>query len=291
MGILDMQSKNFGDEKITERVTDYIEQQAKAKKPFFVYVALLQIHPPMGVNTEFAGKSGGGLYADCLTEMDYRVGQILDATAAVGIAENTIVVISSDNATSPQPGATGGSNGPWRGDFFNPPFEGSYRTFAMVRWPGHIAAGWQSDEMFTAVDWLPTLAGLIGASKRVPTDRPVDGIDAADYLLGKKKTSGRDSVLYFGIDGQLMSVKWKNFKIIFRTAKSINDPITDVQMPMVFNLIGDPGERYNLWQYSMDMGWVFRPVFEQIEAFQESVAKYPNIKPGEDKLPRFPAGD
>jgi arylsulfatase len=152
----------------------------------------------------------------------------------------------------------------------------------MVRWPGKITAGWQSDEIFSAVDWLPTLGGLIGESKRVPTDRPIDGIDAADYLLGKKEISGRDSVLYFGLDGKLMSVKWKNFKVIFRTAKSITDPITDVQMPMVFDLIGDPGERYNIFEYSMDMAWVFRPVYEVIASFQQSVVKYPNIGTGED---------
>jgi arylsulfatase len=100
--------------------------------------------------------------------------------------------------------------------------------------------------------------------------------------LGKKEISWRDSVLYFGLDGKLMSVKWKNFKVIFRTAKSITDPITDVQMPMVFDLIGDPGERYNIFEYSMDMAWVFRPVYEVIASFQQSVVKYPNIGTGED---------
>ncbi|HKV54516.1 MAG TPA: arylsulfatase [Candidatus Binataceae bacterium] len=281
-GVFDRKAKDLGDEKITDRVLAYIEKQAAVKEPFFLYIALLQMHPPIGVHPDFAGKSGGGLYADCLTEIDYRSGQILDAIKAANLADDTVVVFSSDNATSPLPGATGGSNGPWRGDFFNPPFEGSHRVSAMVRWPGKITAGWQSDEIFSAVDWLPTLAGLIGESKRVPTDRPIDGIDAADYLLGKKETSGRDSVLYFGLDGKLMSVKWKNFKVIFRTAKSVTDPITDVQMPMVFDLIGDPGERYDIFEYSMDMGWVFRPVFQVIGAFQQSVARYPNIKTGED---------
>ena len=283
VGVLDKQSKDLGDEKITQRTVAFIKKQAEAKKPFFVYVSLLQIHPPMGVHPDFAGKSGGGLYADCLAELDYRTGQILDGIKAAGIADDTIVVFSSDNATSPlKGGVDGGSNGPWRGEFFNPPYEGSYRVSAMVRWPEHIAAGRQSQELFSAVDWPPTLAGLIGESKRVPTDRPIDGINAADYLLGKRDTSGRDAVLYFGLDGRLMSVKWKSFKVIFRKADSINDPITDVQLPMVFNLLGDPGERFNLWEKSLDMGWVFRPVLQQIGAFQQSMAKYPNIRTGED---------
>jgi arylsulfatase len=282
VGVLDKRSKDLGDEQITRRTVAYIKKQAEAKNPFFAYVALLQIHPPMGVAPDFAGKSGGGLYADCVFETDYRVGQILDAIKAAGIENDTIVVFSSDNATGYLAGLDGGSNGPWRGDFFTPPLEGSYRVSALIRWPGRIAAGRQSQELFSAVDWLPTLAGLIGESQRVPTDRPVDGINAAGYLQGRSDTSGRDAVLFFGLDGKLMSVKWKNFKIIFRKSNGIDDPVTDVQLPMVFNLIGDPGERHNLWEGTMDMGWVFRPVFEQIGRFQQSVAKYPNIRTGEN---------
>jgi arylsulfatase len=180
-----------------------------------------------------------------VAETDYCVGQILDAIQAAGIADDMIVVFSSDNATSRFADIGGGSNGPWRGEFFNPPYEGSYRVSAMVRWPGHIAAGRQSQELFSAVDWLPTLAGLSGESQRIPTDRPIDGINAADYLLGKREASGRDAVLYFGLDGRLMSVKWKTFKVIFRKSDSMGEPITDVYLPMVFNPIGDLGERYN----------------------------------------------
>jgi arylsulfatase len=270
------------DEMIAQHASAYIAKQAKAGKPFFVYVAFTQIHPPMNVHPDFAGKSGGGLYADILMELDYRTGQVLDAIKAAGIEKNTIVVWSSDNATSPIAVAGGGSNGPWRGDFFNPPYEGSYRTAAMIRWPDKIAADQQTQEMFTAVDWLPTLAGLIGESGRVPTDRPIDGVNAADFMLGKSKTTGRDAVLYFGLDGQLMSVKWKNYKVIFRKSNSIEDPITDVQLPLIYDLLTDPGEKFNMWETTMDSGWVFRPVFEHIFAFQKSVAKYPNVKTGED---------
>ena len=281
-GVFDKPAKDVMDEKIADRTVAYIRKQASAKKPFFIYVAFILIHPPMGVHPDFAGKSGGGMYADMLTEMDFRTGQILDAIKEAGIAENTIVVFSSDNATSPLPGAGGGSNGPWRGDFFNPPYEGSYRVPAMVRWPGHIAAGKVSDEMVSAVDWLPTLAGLIGESSHVPTDRPIDGINVADHLLGKSEKSGRDAVLYFGPDGQLMSVKWKNYKVIFRKADGINSPFTDLQVPAVYDLLNDPGERWNLWETTMDMAWVFRPVTEQIAKFKQSVAKYPNVKTGEE---------
>ena len=100
VGVFDGQAKDLGDEKITARAVAYIQKQATAKKPFFLYVAFLQVHPPMGVHPDFAGKSGGGC-TDCVTELDYRTGQILDAIQAAGITDDTIVVFSSDNATSP----------------------------------------------------------------------------------------------------------------------------------------------------------------------------------------------
>ncbi len=281
VGDFDKAAKSLIDEKIAQRTVAFIDQQAKAKKPFFIYAAFTQMHPPMNVHPDFAGKSGGGLYADILTEVDYRTGQILDALKAAGVENNTIVVFSSDNATAPLAGVAGGSNGPWRGNFFTPPYEGSYRVSAMVRWPDRIAAGRQSQEMLSAVDWLPTLAALIGESKRVPADRPIDGVNAADHLLGKSATSGRNSVLYLGLDGQIMSVKWKNFKVVFRKSNSIEDPIADVQLPIVYDLLNDPGERWNLWEQTMDMAWVLRPVTQEIIAFKQSVAKYPNVKTGE----------
>jgi arylsulfatase A-like enzyme len=282
VGVFDLNAKHHGDEKIAERAVAFIRERAEAQERFFLYVAFLQIHPPIGVHPDFAGKSGAGTYADCLTELDHRTGQILDAIDSAGIAENTIVVFSSDNAASHVVGASGGSNGPWRGEFFNPPYEGSYRVAAVIRWPGHISPGVRSQQMLCALDWLPTLAGLTGAAGLVPDDRPIDGIDASDFLLGKRDTSGRESVLYFGLDGRLMSVKWHNYKVIFRTANSISEPITDVQLPMVFDLMNDPGEHHNLWEQTMDMGWVLGPVFALVHEFQESVAQHPNIKTGED---------
>lgn len=118
--VFNKRAKDLADEKITERAVAYIGTQAKARQPFFLYVSLLQIHPPMGVHPDFAGKSGGALYADCPTEIDHRVGQIVDAIDAAGIADDTIVVFSSDNAAGHVAGMTGGSNGPWRGRLLQP---------------------------------------------------------------------------------------------------------------------------------------------------------------------------
>jgi len=87
-------------------------------------------------------------------------------------------------------------NGPWRGDFMNSPFEGCMRAPAMIRWPGKVPAGVVTNEMLAAVDWLPTLAGIVGASKSVPKDQPIDGVDTSAFMLGKSDTTGRDSYLF-----------------------------------------------------------------------------------------------
>ena len=118
-----------------------------------------------------------------LAELDYRTGQVLDAIDAAGVADNTIVVWSSDNPVAP---AMAGSNGPWRGNFASGS-EGGMRAPAMVRWPGKVAVGRVTDEILSAVDWLPTLAGLVGERDRVPTDRPIDGVDASASCSGRAR--------------------------------------------------------------------------------------------------------
>ncbi len=285
---LDMKVRPIVDgEYIIPKTVEFIKRNAAAKKPFFVYVGYSEMHPPIACNPEFVGKSiqRGGLWSDCIGEMDYRVGQILDAVKDAGIDNNTIVILSSDNAGGgfiPQVGP--GSNGPWRGDFTNTPFEGSMRVPAMVRWPGKVPASVVTNEMLAAVDWLPTLAGMVGASKLVPKDRPIDGVDASAFMLGKSNTTGRDSYMFFGVDGELMSIKWKIYKTIFRYTEphAIDKPIIKPQIPMFYDLTSDEHEDSNLLEYSLTNGWMLAPDFKIIGAFLRSIKEYPNIKVGED---------
>jgi arylsulfatase A-like enzyme len=275
---------------IIPKTVEYINRNAAAKKPFFVYVGYSEMHPPVIGNPDFVGKSAqrGGLFADVIGEMDFRVGQILDAVREAGVDDNTIVILSSDNAgggCDPQVGP--GSNGPWRGDFMNTPFEGSMRVPAMIRWPGKIPAGVVTNVILAAVDWLPTLAGMAGASKFVPKDRPIDGVDASAFMLGKSDTSGRDSYMFFGPDGGLMSVKWKIYKMIFRyTENTVHSAIQSgfitPQFPMLYDLSSDPHEDSNLFYTDMTCGWLGAPVFKLVGEYDLSVKKYPNIKVGED---------
>jgi arylsulfatase A-like enzyme len=283
---LDLNVRPIVDEKyIIPKTVDFIKREASAKKPFFVYVGYSEVHPPAIANPNFAGKSTqrGGLYSDLIGEMDFRVGQILDAIKEAGVDDNTIVVLSSDNgAGSSLVLSQGGSSGPWRGDFFHPPFEGSYRTAAMIRWPGKIPAEVVTNEMLCAADWLPTFAGMIGSSNLVPKDRPIDGVDASGFMLGKSETTGRDTYMFFGPDGELMSVKWKMYKTILRYSEGVDKPIVKPQFPMTYDLSSDPHEDWNLFSTQLTNGWMFAPVFRSIGAFEVSAKKYPNIKPGQE---------
>ena len=282
---LDLEVRPLLDELIVDKANDYIQRAAKDNQPFFTYVALSHVHPPEKAHPAFdqIDPTRLGLYADLIAEMDHRVGQIVDCVDQAGIADNTLIVFSSDNAALCVPSTGfGGSNGPWRGDFFTPPTEGCMRVPAMVRWPGKVPTGVVSEEMLSAHDWYKTFAALAGASDKVPTDRPMDGVDASKFLLGESKTTGRENLLFFGPDGSLMSVKWHNIKIWLRFSESIEKPIVAPQFPMIFDLGSDPFERNALFADKMDNGWMFELILPYVAQYEKSVAQYPNIKPGEE---------
>ena len=279
---LDLEAKKYLDAEIAEKSAAYIREAAKSDEPFFLFVGFTHIHPPIVVHPDIESDDSEVSYQDLLAEIDLRTGEILDALSDAGIEENTIVVFSSDNATAPYGDMMPGSNGPFRGHFFAQPYEGSYRVSAMVRWPGRIPAGSVSDEMLTAADWLPTLAGMIGESERVPSDRPIDGIDAADHLLGRQASSGRDHVIFHGLEGGIISVKWKHYKVVFRKMDAWSSPIQKLAIPEIYNLAEDPGESKNLTVSALENQWVTAPVAKILMRFKMSEARYPNVKVGED---------
>lgn len=296
---LDMDVRPIIDgEYLIPKTVAYIKTQAAAGEPFFVYLGYSEMHPPMACNPDFVGKSlkHSGVYADCIAEMDHRVGQVMQAVSEAGVEDNTIFVLSSDNATSglsANAGGDGGSNGPFRGNFFYTPYEGSMRVPAIVRWPGKVPAGAISNEIVAAVDWLPTLAAMTGHSDLVPTDRPIDGIDISKLLLGEKPESGREHYMFFGVDGELMSIKWRYFKMIKRGFRdpelaTLDQGAEDFQLPKFYNLSNDPGEDFNLWDTELTMGWIFAPMLEIEGAYRRSVEEYPNIPPGTETFKGYP---
>ena len=297
---LDMKVRPIIDgEYLIPKTVDYIKKQAAANNPFFVYLGYSEMHPPVMCNPEFVGKSlkHSGMYADCIAEMDHRVGQVMDAVEAAGIEDNTIFVLSSDNATSglsANAGAVGGSNGPFRGNFFYTPYEGSMRVPAIVRWPDKIPAGTVSNEIVAAVDWLPTLAEMTGNSHLVPTDRPLDGLDFSKLLLGKSDESDREHYMFFGVDGELMSIKWRYYKMIKRgfrdpALSTLNQGAENFQLPKFYNLSNDPQEDFNLWDTELTMTWIFAPILEIEGEYRKSIEEFPNIAPGTEQFKGYSA--
>lgn len=195
IAVLDMDRRRTIEAEITSRTVDFIKRNASVGKPFYAYVPFSLVHMPTLPHPEFAGKTGNGDWADCLAEMDYRTGQILDAVKQAGVEDNTLVVFTSDNgpeATHPWEG----DSGPWRGSYFTA-MEGSIRVPFIIRWPGTVPAGRISNEIVHIVDLFTTLAHVGGAE--VPKDRPIDGVDQGDFFLGKQELqSGRLSSLRGG---------------------------------------------------------------------------------------------
>ena len=187
VGPFNLESRKTIDREILERSEAFIEAQAGAGRSFFLYMAVTQIHPPYGHHPDFDNASGTGIYGDILMEVDYNVGRILDKLQAAGIQDDTIVILSGDNGTVPD-GMGGGSNGPWRGGFTG--YEGGVRTVGMVRWPGYIEAGRVSDAVFASLDWMPTLAHLVGEEGRIPTDRSTASIRQTSSSANRRHPTG-----------------------------------------------------------------------------------------------------
>jgi len=275
-----LETRALLDREIVDKASAFAKTQAQAGKPFFVYAALTQIHPPFLPHPDFKGKSNAGDYADIQMEVDYNVGRILDAIEQAGVAKNTIVILSGDNAAG-EDTDEGGSNGPWRGGL-STAYEGGTRTVGMVRWPGKIAAGKVTDEVFSDLDWFSTLAHLIGEEQRLPTDRPYDSINQAEFLLGRQQTSNREYVVTY-VGDRVFAVKWRSLKVHFFTAESTFAPIVEHTFPQVYDIKNDPDEKNELWRSEGYAHlWVMKPVMEILTNLNQSMQKYPNIKPGQD---------
>jgi arylsulfatase A-like enzyme len=284
------------DNDLTERSIAFIKQQKAAGKPFFLYLPFSMGHAPNYPSKEFAGKSRIGQYGDKMMEGDHHVGQVLDALKEQKLDEDTIVVFASDNgpwgwdsrALGNLASPDMGSPGPFRGNL-GEATEGSIRTFCFIRWPGHIAPNSTSYAMFSVMDFLPTFAAIIGA--KLPTNRPIDGVDQSAVLFGKSETGARESLLTF-IGPDLVAVRWKQWRIYFKDMRltgtgqqmlgGLFANSSDMYYPKVYNIEMDQHEDLDLGGIQL---WTLEFGTKAVKAYMESIKKYPN--PPAPNLTRF----
>lgn len=270
------------DLELVDKASAFIKSNAKSKKPFYLYLALTQIHPPFLPQQGFEGRSGAGEYADIQMQVDYNVGSIISVIQEAGIDDNTIVILTGDNAAGEQSAewqGEGGSNGPWRGGL-STGYEGGMRTPAMIRWPGKIPSERVSDEIIADLDMYSTIANLVGAEHRIPTDRPIDGIDQSDFFLGKIEKSNREYVITY-VGDKVFSVKWRTIKLHFYTAEGTFSPIVESTFPKMYDIKNDPGETRELWRnegYSHI--YLVEPIMKILGDKAKSMKEFPNINPG-----------
>ncbi|MFM1874257.1 MAG: Arylsulfatase [Planctomycetota bacterium] len=231
----------------TARAVSFIEKNKD--RPFFIYLPHSMVHVPLFVSEKFKGKTGMGLFADVVAEVDWSVGEILAALKRCGVDDRTLVVFTSDNGPWLNYGDHAGSAGPLR-EGKGTSWEGGVRVPTVARWPGRVPAGTTCAEFASTIDLLPTWAGVIGAE--LPKHK-IDGLDIAPLLFGKdgaKSPHDAFGIWYEG--GQLQAVRDARFKLVLPhgyrkfveggTDGSPKNYASAKTEQALFDLRADPGE-------------------------------------------------
>ena len=268
----DLAKRRLIDSELTDKTIDFMRRQAGSKQPFFAYVPLTHLHFPTLPHPDFAGRSAVGDFADSMIEMDHRVGQIIDAVDALGIADETLFIFASDNGPEFRK-PWRGTAGPWTGTYHTA-MEGGLRVPLIVRWPGRVAAGQVTDETIHVTDLFSTVIRAGGGE--APADRPIDGVDQLDWWTGKTDKSAREGFLFY-IKSELRAVKWRHWKLHMIFEKEPNEGTRHLETPWLFNIKRDPKEETDV---AMDDGWVRGPMRKMIRAFEQSLREHPPIAPG-----------
>jgi arylsulfatase A-like enzyme len=246
------------DEEITEKALDWMEKQAKAEQPFFLWYNSTAMHFRTHVAEKNLGKSGQDEYSDRMVTHDEQIGQILDKLDELGIADNTIVMYSTDN---------GPENDTWP-DAANTPFrsqkdtnwEGGWRVPAFIRWPGKIQPGTVLNGIVSHQDMLPTFLAIAGdpdVNQKLLKGYKVgdktfnvhiDGLNMVPYLTGQEKESPRKFFFYMSDDGEVMAVRSGDWKMVVGEQRAEQmrvwmEPLNKLRVPLIFNLRRDPFER------------------------------------------------
>jgi len=258
------------DEEITSAALAWMEKQAKADKPFFLWYNSTAMHFRTHLADKNRGKSGQDDYSDRMVTHDEQIGQMLDKLDELGLTENTIVMYSTDNGPENDTWPDG-ANTPFHGQK-DSNWEGGWRVPCFIRWPGKIEAGTILNGIASHIDMFPTLLSIAGepdiASKLLNGHKVgamtykvhLDGQNLVPYLTGQVKESPRQDIFYFSDDGDVIAVRAGDWKLTFaeqraNTMRLWQEPFVKLRLPNICNLRRDPFERagYNSNTY---MDWL-----------------------------------
>ena len=282
------------DDETVAATKDFVTRQVKAGKPFFAWWNGTRMHFRTHVRAEHRHK-GNDEYTDGMIEHDANVGELLKLLDDLGIADNTIVLYSTDNGphynTWPDAGTT-----PFRSEK-NSNWEGAYRVPAFARWPGKFQAGVTLNGIVAHEDWLPTFAAAGGNANIVQQLKDgvslngrryrnyLDGYNQLDYLSGKTDKSPRNEFFYVNDDGQVVAIRYDAWKAVFLENRGVafgvwREPFTELRVPLLFNLRRDPFEKaqhnantYNDW--FLERPFIIVPLQGLAAKFLKSMADYP----------------
>jgi arylsulfatase A-like enzyme len=281
------------DDEVTEHALKFIDKCHEEGKPFFLWYNTTAMHFRTHRAKKHEGKSGQGFYNDVMVAHDEHIGELLAKLDELGIADDTIVMYSTDNGPHYNAWPDGGIT-PFRAEK-NTNWEGAWRVPAFVRWPGKIKEGTVLNGIVSHQDWLPTLLHAAGVDDIKPKllkghkagDKTfkvhIDGQDMLSYFTGEAKESPRESFVYISDDGDVMAIRLRDWKLVLleQRAKQMAcwaEPFVPLRMPKMFNLRRDPFERADensntYWDWVIEHAYLIYAmqavVAEQIQSFKK----------------------
>lgn len=291
-GPLTRKRMETAEDELLDRALAFIDNSHKARKPFFLWHNSTRMHVHTRLSPKWENKTGYGIYADGLAELDYVVGKLLAKLEELGIANNTIVLFTSDNGAEIFSWPDGGLT-PFKGEK-GTTWEGGMRVPALVRWPGVIKPGTIVNDIMSHEDWAPTflaaagdpnvkeklLKGLTVGDKTFKTH--LDGYNFLPFFKSETAKGPRREIFYFDDNANLNAIRVQDWKLSFKimegdiTTSTLKTP----NMPQITNLRQDPYERYPTeskmyMRWYVDKIWTFLPAQEVVGEFVKSLKEYP----------------
>ena len=279
------------DDEVTEHALRFIDEAHESGEPFFVWYNTTAMHFRTHRADKHKGKSGQGFYNDVMVAHDDHIGEMLDKLEELGIADDTIVMYSTDNGPHynswPDAGIT-----PFRSEK-NTNWEGGWRVPAFVRWPGKIPAGSVANDIVSHQDWLPTLLAAAGEpeikEKLLEGHQAgdttykvhIDGYNMLPYFMGEAEKGPREFNFYISDDGEVLAIRIRDWKVVLKEQRATRcllwaEPFVPLRFPKIFNLRRDPFERADdnsntYWDWVIDHLWIVYGmqalVAQQIQSF------------------------